>query len=123
MLLKRRYHNDKGKGRVAQSQAINAVGAARWRGAMAMTWRWLTAIIGGYAFAVAVAMLAARLLPVSDATTRVEATGWPMILSFLIYAAAGLWALHDIRLGRVSAGIWGGSIVMAGLLWWLGVRA
>ncbi len=88
-----------------------------------MAWRWLTAIVGGYAFAVATAMLAARLLPVSDALTRVEATGWPMILSFLVYASMGLWALHDIRLGRVSAVIWGGAIVMAGLLWSLGVRA
>lgn len=123
MLLKRGRHDDKGKDRVAQSQAITAAATTRWRAALGMAWRWLTAIIGGYAFAVATAMLVARLLPVSDALTRVEATGWPMILSFLVYASMGLWALHDIRLGRVSAVIWGGAIVMAGLLWSLGVRA
>ncbi|MGE7206013.1 hypothetical protein ACQKJZ_10090 [Sphingomonas sp. NPDC019816] len=123
MLLKRGRHDDKGKDRVAQSRAITAAATTRWRAALGMAWRWLTAILGGYAFAVATAMLAARLLPVSDALTRVEATGWPMILSFLVYASAGLWALHDIRLGRVSTVIWGGAIVMAGLLWSLGVRA
>ncbi|WP_312489870.1 hypothetical protein [Sphingomonas sp.] len=123
MLLKRGRHDDKGKDRVAQSRAINAVTTSRWRGALGMAWRWLTAIVGGYAFAVATAMLAARLLPVSDALTRVEATGWPMILSFLVYASAGLWALHEVRLGRVGAIIWGGAIVMAGLFWLLGVRA
>ncbi|WP_440979092.1 hypothetical protein ACQHGV_00920 [Sphingomonas pseudosanguinis] len=123
MLLKRGRHDDKGKDRVAQGRAITAAATIRWRGPLAMAWRWLTAIVGGYAFAVATAMLAARLLPVSDALSRVEATGWPMILSFLVYASMGLWALHDIRLGRVSAVIWGGAIVMAGLLWSLGVRA
>ncbi|WP_407036306.1 hypothetical protein [Facivitalis istanbulensis] len=88
-----------------------------------MIWRWFTAIIGCYGFAVASAMLTARVLPVSSDMARVEVTGWPMLLSFLVYAMAGLWTLHEIRLGRVSAVIWGSTLVMAGLLWWLGVRA
>lgn len=94
-----------------------------WRAPIAMAWRWITAVIGGYGFAVAAAMLTARLLPVSGVMARIEATGWPMILSFLVYAIAGLWALHEVRLGRVSAVIWGGALAMAALLWTLGVRA
>lgn len=88
-----------------------------------MTWRWITAIVGGYGFTVAAAMLTARLLPAPDAIARVEATGWPMILSFLLYAGIGLWSLHEVRLGRVSAVVWGGAIAMAVLLKLLGVRA
>ncbi|GAM00461.1 hypothetical protein [Sphingomonas parapaucimobilis] len=88
-----------------------------------MAWRWITAIVGGYGFAVAAAMLTARLLPAPDATARVEATGWPMILSFLLYAGVGLWSLHEARLGRVSAVIWGGALAMAVALKLLGVRA
>lgn len=88
-----------------------------------MAWRWITAIIGGYGFAVASAMLAARTLPAQDAIQRVEATGWPMILSFLVFAGIGLWSLHEVRLGRVSAVVWGGALAMAILLKLLGVRA
>ncbi len=87
-----------------------------------MAWRWLTAIVGGYGFAVAAAMLVARSLPVADPLGRVEATGWPMILSFLAYAGIGLWSLHEQRLGRVSAVVWGGALVMAMLLKLLGLR-
>lgn len=88
-----------------------------------MAWRWITAILGGYGFAVASAMLAARALPVDGPLGRVEATGWPMILSFLVYAGIGLWSLHEVRLGRVSAVVWGGALAMAVLLKLLGVRA
>ncbi len=88
-----------------------------------MGWRWVTAVLGGYGFTVAAAMLTARLLPVSGPQSRVEATGWPMLLSFLVYAGVGLWALHALRLTRISAVVWGGTLVMAALLWWLGVRA
>ncbi|WP_454278424.1 hypothetical protein [Sphingomonas sp. Marseille-Q8236] len=97
--------------------------ATGWRGGFAMAWRWFTAIVGGYGFAVAAAMLTARLLPAPDVLTRVEVTGWPMLLSFLVYVGIGLWALHEIRLRRVSAVIWGGALAMAALIWWLGVRA
>ncbi|WP_428969126.1 iron transporter [Sphingomonas sp. Xoc002] len=107
---------------MASGQAIDEQGGGRWRSGVAMAWRWITAILGGYAFAVAAAMLTARLLPAPDATARVEATGWPMILSFLLYAGIGLWALHEVRLGRVSAVIWGGALAMAVTLKLLGVR-
>lgn len=104
-------------------QAIDDRSSRPWRSGIAMAWRWITAILGGYGFAVAAAMLTARLLPAPDATARVEATGWPMILSFLLYAGIGLWALHEVRLARVTAVIWGGTLVMAVLLKLLGVRA
>ncbi len=45
-----------------------------------------------------------------------------MVLSFLLYAGIGLWALHEVRLGRVSAVIWGGALAMAVMLKLLGVR-
>ena len=108
---------------MASRQAMDGQAPSGWRGGVAMGCRWLTAAVGGYGFAVAAAMLTARILPVSDAQSRVEATGWPMILSFLVYAGVGLWALHEIRLARVAAVVWGGALVMAALLWWLGVRA
>ncbi|MDQ1232339.1 MULTISPECIES: hypothetical protein [unclassified Sphingomonas] len=95
----------------------------RWFAGTAMAWRWFTAIVGGYGFAVAAAMLTARILPAPDTMARIEVTGWPMLLSFLVYAGIGLWALHEIRLRRVGAVVWGGAIVMAGLIWWLGTRA
>ena len=123
MLLKPCHRDDKGKARVASGQAMDEQGGPRWRGGMAMAWRWLTAVLGGYGFAVAAAMLSARLLPAPDATARVEATGWPMLLSFLLYAGVGLWSLHEVRLGRVGALVWGGAIGMAVLLKLLGVRA
>lgn len=108
--------------RVASSQAIDEQAEPQWRTGFAMAWRWVTAVIGGYGFAVASAMLAARLLPVASATARVEATGWPMILSFLVYAGIGLWSLHTVRLGRVTAVVWGGTLVMAVILMLWGVR-
>ncbi|HIV76485.1 MAG TPA: hypothetical protein H9899_03065 [Candidatus Sphingomonas excrementigallinarum] len=108
---------------MASGQAIDEEGGARWRRGAAMAWRWITAILGCYGFAVTAAMLTARLLPARDAMARVEATGWPMVLSFLLYAVVGLWSLHEVRLGRVSAVIWGGAIAMAVLLKLLGVRA
>lgn len=108
--------------RVPSGQAIDEQAERRWRAGFAMAWRWVTAVVGGYGFAVASAMLTARALPVSDATTRVEATGWPMVLSFLVYAGIGLWSLHEGRLGRVSAVVWGSALVMAAILKLWGVR-
>ena len=87
-----------------------------------MAWRWVTAVVGGYGFACAAAMLTARVLPATDPLARVEVTGWPMILSFLVYAGIGLWSLHEARLARVSAVVWGGALVMAVLLKLVGVR-
>ncbi|MFC3440410.1 hypothetical protein ACFOKF_04210 [Sphingobium rhizovicinum] len=86
--------------------------------AIAMTARCLTALVGGYAAASALASLLARILPVS----RAEATAWGMILSFLIYALLALWAFHERRLHRVAAVIWGSAILSVGLLWLMGPR-
>lgn len=85
---------------------------------IAMTARCLTALVGGYAAASAVASLLARILPAS----RSEATAWGMILSFLIYALLALWAFHERRLHRVAAIIWGCAILSVGLLWLMGPR-
>lgn len=83
-----------------------------------MLLRSLTALIGGYAAAAGMATIAARLLPVA----RLEATVWAMLLSFLGYAALGLWAFHEPRLGRVAAIIWGGALLACGAALALGVR-
>ena len=84
----------------------------------AMAARSVTALVGGYAAAAVLATLAARLLPVD----RVEATGWAMILSFLTYAAIGLWCFHEPRLARVAGFVWGVALLGGAALWWLGVR-
>ena len=83
-----------------------------------MVARCITALIGGYASAAALATLLARLLP----GDRAEATAWGMIASFLLYAAIGLWCFHEARLGRVMAIVWGAAMLAAGALWLLGVR-
>jgi hypothetical protein len=83
-----------------------------------MTARGLTALFGGYVAAAAAATLLARLLPGS----RAEASAWGMILSFLVFAALGLWAFHERRLSLVVGAIWGGALLCAGAILLLGVR-
>ncbi|MES2056382.1 MAG: iron transporter [Pseudomonadota bacterium] len=83
-----------------------------------MAARCLTALIGGYAAAAGVATLSARLLPIA----RAEATGWAMILSFLLYAVIGLWCFHEARLWRVAAIVWGMALLSIGAAVLLGVR-
>lgn len=80
--------------------------------------RTITALVGGYAAAAGVATLAARLLPIA----RVEATIWSMILSFLLFAAIGLWSFYEARLARVATTIWGLAALSIGAAWLLGVR-
>ena len=89
------------------------------RGRAAMALRCVTALIGGYAAAAALATLAARLLPGDPA----EATAFGMMLSILLYAVIGLWCFYEPRLGRVVAAIWGIAAVAVTIVWWLGVRA
>lgn len=91
---------------------------ARGRAVPAMAARIVTALVGGYAAAAALATLIARLLPIA----RVEATLWGMILSFLVYAAIGLWCFHEARLIRVAAVTWGIALAAGGLVWLIGVR-
>lgn len=80
--------------------------------------RAITALIGGYAAASGLAALLARSLP----GTRIEATGWAMILSFLFYAAIGLWCFHEPRLARVATFVWGIAALSIGGIMLLGVR-
>ena len=89
------------------------------RPAIAMVARCVTALVGGYAAAAALATLLARVLPMA----RVEATVWGMIVSFLIYAVIGLWAFHEPRLVRVALLVWGIAVLVGGATWLLGVRA
>ncbi len=80
--------------------------------------RSLTALVGSYAAASGLAALFARLAPIA----RVEATLWAMIASFAVFAAFGLWAFHEPRLGRVAAVIWGTAAASIALVLALGVR-
>lgn len=91
---------------------------ARQREAAAMTARALTALVGGYAAAAALATLGARLLPVA----RVEATLWAMLAALPLYAAIGLWCFHEPRLARVAGAVWGTALLAGGAAWALGVR-
>jgi len=101
-----------------QPQPAPRTARLSWRGT-AMAVRCVTALVGGYAFAAVVVTLIARLLP----GDRAEATGWGLTLSFLFYAAIGLWCFHERRLVRVAAIVWGVAVAGGGLLWLLGVRA
>jgi hypothetical protein len=83
-----------------------------------MFFRCFTALVGGYVSASALASLAARIMPVS----RVEATVWAMLLAFLLFAIAGLWAFHEACLRTVAAAIWGSAIASIALTVMLGTR-
>lgn len=96
-------------------ERIGRVRTDVWR----MTARCVTALVGGYGAAAALASLVARLLPIAP----VEATAWGMTFSFLVYASLGLWAFHEPRLGRVAIALWGGAALIAGFLSLLGPRA
>lgn len=83
-----------------------------------MVARCVTALLGGYAAAAAIASLAARLLPVA----RSEASVWGMVLSFLIFASLGLWAFHERRLAIVAGGVWGSALLTTVVVILLGPR-
>ncbi|TCP32730.1 hypothetical protein [Sphingomonas sp. BK235] len=87
--------------------------------AAAMVVRCVTALVGGYAATAALVSLVARLLPLS----RVEATVWGMIASFLVYSVIALWSFHEPRLRRVTGFVWGVAILAGGATWLIGVRA
>ena len=91
-----------------------ATRTARW----SMVARCVTALVGGYGAAAALATLLARLLPID----RAEATALGMILSALLYALIGLWCFHEPRLARVAGGVWGIALLGGALVWLLGVR-
>lgn len=83
-----------------------------------MAARAATALFGGYAAASGLATVLARLLPGS----RVEASAWAMVLSFLVFAVLGLWAFHERRLLQVAVVIWGAALLSIGAALLLGVR-
>ncbi len=83
-----------------------------------MAGRIVTALVGGYAAAAALATLAARLLPID----RAEATSWAMILSFPVYSGLALWCFHERRLARVALRVWGLALLAGGAAYLLGVR-
>lgn len=83
-----------------------------------MAVRCFTALVGGYGAAAGVASLLARALPIS----KVEATGWGMILSFLFFALLALWSFHESRLWRVAAVIWGSALLSFLAVWLIGPR-
>lgn len=87
-------------------------------GAWSLAARCLTALLGGYAAASGAAALIARLAPI----TRVEATAWALIVSFLIYAGLALWAFAEPRLARVATVVWGAALASIGAALVLGVR-
>lgn len=89
-----------------------------WPDTARMTVRAFTALVGGYAAAAGIAALVARLLPGS----RVEATAWGMIVSFLLFACFGLWAFHERRLMVVAPVLWGAAALSLGSAVLLGVR-
>ncbi|MEW5685227.1 MAG: hypothetical protein AB1942_09930 [Pseudomonadota bacterium] len=89
-----------------------------WPDAARMTARAFTTLFGSYAAAAGIATLLARLLPGS----RVEASAWGMILSFLLFAGFGLWAFHERRLLVVAPVLWGAAAVSIGTTFLLGVR-
>lgn len=89
-----------------------------WPDALRMTARSATALLGGYAAAAGLATLLARLLPGS----RVEASAWGMVTSFLVFACLGLWTFHERRLIVVAAVIWGLALASIGAALLLGVR-
>lgn len=91
---------------------------ARARSGRALAGRGFTAVIGGYAAAAAASALAARLLPI----TRLEATLWAMLASFLVYAGFALWAFRARSVTRVMGVTWGVAAVCGGALFLLGTR-
>lgn len=101
------------------AQSVHRPRALRLRpAAVAMAARCVTALVGGYAAAAALATLVARLAPID----RAEATSWAMVLSFLPYCGLALWAFHERRLARVALTIWGIAAVAGVAAWLLGVR-
>ncbi len=89
-----------------------------WPDAMRMAARAFTALVGSYAAAAGIATLLARLLPGS----RVEASAWGVVVSFLLFATFGLWAFHERRLLRVAVALWGVALLAGGAMLVLGTR-
>lgn len=72
--------------------------------------RLLAAVLGGYAFAAALAVFLGALLPMA----RAEAVLMGSFLSFAAYTAAIVWAFSPQPLGRVWLTLAGASAVLGG---------
>jgi hypothetical protein len=80
--------------------------------------RALTALIGGYLCATALAATIVRMLPIG----RAEAAGWGLVLSFGLYGLAILYAYAETRLARVAIVIWGSATLLFAILFATGLR-
>lgn len=99
----------------------HAGSAARYRWMVAN--RALAAAVGGYALAsLCTAVLAVGLPRVSD-TSRASALLTATLFSFVVYAAAVVWAFSARSALRAWAGIGVPSAVLAAALWVLKVGA
>ncbi|HEY0596514.1 iron transporter [Sphingopyxis sp.] len=78
--------------------------------------RLLLASAGGYAFAVAVAYVVARGLPME----RAEATVVASLAAILAMPAAAIWAYGVPRLWHAAAGILGATAICAAIAWSIG---
>lgn len=104
----------------AADGANAASGPARSRGEVAG--RFLAAVFGGYAVATASGIAFAHLLRLSG-SARADAVLAAMMLSFLVYACAAIWAFAARRMAGAWLGL-GGAAAACGVLAWLaGVAA
>ncbi|RSZ55266.1 hypothetical protein HF313_15795 [Massilia atriviolacea] len=72
--------------------------------------RLLAAVLGGYAFAAALAVFLGAVLPMA----RAEAVLMGTYASFAAYTAAVVWAFSPYPLGRVWLTLAGASLVLGG---------
>lgn len=90
---------------------------------LAVASRVLAALAGGYLLANAFAILLARLLLVTSMMSRADGVLTAVILSFLVYAGAVLWAFAT----RNATRAWAGLLLLAGafgaIAWLLGSGA
>jgi hypothetical protein len=77
--------------------------------------RILAALVGGYALANSGAIFLASVLPGSQA----EAVTWGLLASFLIYAAAVVWAFSVRSASRAWAGVLVPSLLFGFVAWML----
>lgn len=76
--------------------------------------RAVAATVGGYGFTTALSVLVSRMVPMS----RSEGVTTALLLSFVIYACAVMWAFS----ARTALRAWGGlalSACIAAVAWWL----
>jgi hypothetical protein len=83
--------------------------------AVAVVFRIVLAVLGGYAVSAGTASLAAVGLPAVASLPRSEAVVLASMLSFLVYLAILIWAFAERRLARLGL-----ILVAAGVVSWAG---